>query len=288
VNPAAGRGRTRRLLPRLRAALGALDVEVHVSATPVDPEPLARSAAAAGRGIVACGGDGLVAVLAGVAAESGVPLAVVPTGAGNDFARAIGLHPRRPLEAVALLRDGHPRTVDLGRADGRWFSSVANTGFDAEANRWANTVRRISGTALYLTAIARTLVTYRPHRFRLAVDGGEPEELTAWLMAFANTASYAGGMRIAPSARLDDGLLDLTVVGPVSRAAFVWNLPRVATGSIARHPAVLTRTGRQFSVASLDDDVPMELYASGERVGPLPSTVEVIADALRVVAPPAT
>lgn len=285
MNPAAGRGRTRRLLPRLEAALDDLDVEVCVSRGPEEPERVARRAAGDGRGIVACGGDGLVAILAGVAAETKTPLAVVPTGAGNDFARAIGLHPRRPLDALGILRNGHERVVDLGRADHQWFTSVANTGFDAEANRWANTVHRISGTTLYLAAIARTLATFRPHRFRVAIDDDEPEEFVAWLVAFANTQSYAGGMKIAPAAEVDDGLLNLTIIGPVGRGAFVWNLPRVATGSIAAHPKVTVRTGRSFEVASLESDPAMEIYASGERVGLLPASVEVVPGALRVMTP---
>ena len=284
MNPVAGRGRTRRLLPRLHAALREIDVDVEVSDTPDAPERIARSATAEGRGIVACGGDGLVAKLAGIAAETDSLLAVVPTGAGNDFARALGLHPRRPLDAVPVVRTGRERTVDLGRSGEQWFASVANTGFDAEANRWANSVEAVSGTTLYLAALARTLVTYRPRRFRLRVDGDEPEELDAWLLAFANTPSYAGGMRIAPAATIDDGELDVTIIGPVGRATFIWNLPRVATGSIAGHPRVSVRRGRRFSVESAGD-ASDELWASGERVGPLPASVDVVPGALRVVVP---
>lgn len=285
VNPAAGRGHTRRLLPRLSDALRARGVRVEVSAGPDEPIPLARAAIERGDGIVACGGDGLVALLAGVASEADVPLAIVPTGAGNDFARALGLRARKPLDAVAVLDTGHERRVDLGRAGNRWFSSVANTGFDAEANRWANRVRRLGGTTLYLAAIARTLGTYQPHRFSLRVDDGEPEQFRAWLVAFANGPTYAGGMRIAPAARIDDGLLDITIIGDLSRTKFILNLPKVFNGSHVRHPAVSTRRGKCFEISSLDESVPMELYASGERVGPLPGVVEVVQNALRVVAP---
>ncbi|MGH9027253.1 MAG: diacylglycerol/lipid kinase family protein, partial [Acidimicrobiia bacterium] len=211
VNPAAGRGRSRKLLPKLRAALAAsdLDVDVVVSAGPDDPARIARAAFAAGRDVVACGGDGLVAELAGIAAESDGLLAIVPLGAGNDFARTLNIDHRKPLAAVDLLRDGKELLVDLGRVGDRWFTSVANTGFDAEANRWANGVNRLSGTTLYVVAVVRTLAVYKPQRLRLTLDDGEPREIRAWLVAFANGDSYAGGMRIAPSARLDDGALDI-------------------------------------------------------------------------------
>lgn len=285
VNPAAGRGYTRRLLPRLEEALRARGARVEVSSGPEEPTRLATEAVERGDGIIACGGDGLVALLAGIASEADTALAVVPTGAGNDFARALGLRVRKPLDALAVLDTGRERRVDLGRADGRWFTSVANTGFDAEANRWANGVQRLGGTTLYLAAIARTLGTYRPHRFSLRVDDDASEEFDAWLVAFANTATYAGGMRVAPAAEIDDGLLDITLIRSLSRPRFIVNLPRVFWGGHVHHPAVTTKRGRRFEISSLDDSVPMELYASGERVGRLPGVVEVVPGALRVLAP---
>src|SRR3954467_15436847 len=102
VNPAAGRGRTRRLLPDLERAFAAApdDVVVEVSAAPSEPARLARQAVHDGRDLVACGGDGAVSEIAGVAADSGRRLAIVPTGAGNDFARVLGYDTKNPLLAV--------------------------------------------------------------------------------------------------------------------------------------------------------------------------------------------
>ena len=101
----------------------------------------------------------------------GRTLAVVPTGAGNDFARGLGYDPKHPLDAFDALAHGRDRVVDLGRVNGRWYTCVTASGFDAEANRWANTVHRLSGTALYVAAVLRTLAVYNPHPFRLTVDG---------------------------------------------------------------------------------------------------------------------
>jgi diacylglycerol kinase (ATP) len=260
-------------------------VRVEISDGPDAPVRITRDALGRGDGIVACGGDGLVADVAGSVAEHEGLLAIVPTGAGNDFARGLGYRVRDPLAAVALLATGRERRVDLGRAGGKWFTSVANTGFDAEANRWANGVQRLHGTGLYLAAIARTVVTYRPHRFRLAIDSAAPIDFVAWLVAFGNTPTYAGGMKIAPAAVLDDGILEVTVVGDLSRADFIMSFPRVFGGSHVRHRKITTYRGRRFDIASRDPTVPMELYASGERVGPLPQRVEVVPAALRVLAP---
>lgn len=293
ANPEAGGGRTRRLLPALRRALSdprlcaSTDgVELSVSSSSEHATELARSAYARGQGVVACGGDGTVACLAEPAVDATGVLAIVPTGSGNDLARYLGLEPRRPLDALSTLVDGHHRTVDLGRAGDRLFTTVAGSGFDAEANRWANGVERLRGTALYVAAVIRTLRMYEPHRFRLTVDDGPPRDLEAWMVVAANTPSYGGGMRIAPDARTDDGVLDLTIVhGTVSRGGFLRAFPRVFRGTHLSHPAVETLRARSVVFGSLDDSVPMELWASGERVGRLPQSVESVPAALTVLVP---
>jgi diacylglycerol kinase (ATP) len=284
VNPVAGRGRTRKLLPQIEQRAAALGAKVQVSPTADDPARLAREAAAQGHDLVACGGDGLVAAVAGVAADTSRTLAIVPTGAGNDFARYLGYDPKHPLDAFGALEHGHDRVVDLGRVNGRWYTCVTASGFDAEANRWANTVRRLSGTALYVAAVLRTLAVYQPHPFRLTVDG-ETTELRAWLVAVGNGPAYGGGMNIAPAARLDDGLLDVTVVGEMSRVQMLVNFPKVFKGTHIGHPKVQTFRGEHVELASLDPSVPMDVYADGERVGPLPASMEAVANALTARVP---
>ena len=286
LNPAAGRGRAQRLLPALAAALGApdLDARLVVSRHPADPPALAEEAFADGRAVVAAGGDGLLGQLAAVAHRCGGTLGILPLGSGNDTARALGYDHRDPLRAVDALRDGHVRTIDLARAGDRILCSVAACGFDSEANRWANTVTRLSGSSLYLAAVLRTLATYHPHRFRLTLDG-RVEEVVAWLVAVANTPNYAGGMRIAPDAVLDDGLLDVTVVGPFTRPGFLRMFPTVYPGTHVRHPLVTTHRARTVELVSLDPSVPIESYADGERIGPLPTTITVLPQALRILVP---
>jgi diacylglycerol kinase (ATP) len=284
VNPAAGRGRTRKLLPELEAAAARAGVELHVSPEPGAPAKLSLSAAESGHDLVACGGDGLVTEVAGVAADTNRRLAVVATGAGNDFARVLGYDTKSPLDAFAVLEHGADRVVDLGRVNGRWYTCVTASGFDAEANRWANTVQRLSGTTLYVAAVLRTLAVYTPHPFRLTVDG-TAHDVRAWLVAVGNGPAYAGGMNITPAARLDDGLLDVTVVGAMSKPEFLWNFPKVFKGTHTSNAKVQTFRGRRVELASLDDSVPMEVYADGERVGPLPGTMEAVPHALTVRVP---
>lgn len=284
VNPAAGRGRTRKLLPQIEERAAAVGAKVAVSMHADAPIEIAREAAAIGHDLVACGGDGLAAMVAGVAADTGRRFAVVPTGAGNDFARGLGYDPKHPLDAFGALEHGRDRVIDLGRVNGRWYTCVTASGFDAEANRWANTVTRLSGTALYVAAVLRTLAVYKPHPFRLTVDG-ETHEIKAWLVAVGNGPSYGGGMNIAPAASLDDGLLDVTVVGEMNRAQMLVNFPKVFKGTHTSHPLVTTYRATRVELESLDTAIPMDVYADGERVGPLPATMEAMPNALTVRVP---
>jgi len=279
VNPAAGRGRTQKLLPELERTAKAAGVDFHVSPEPGAPTKLARAAVDDGHDLVACGGDGLVTEVAGVAADTGRRLAVVPTGAGNDFARVLGYDPKHPLRAFAALEDGRDRVVDLGRVNGRWYTCVTASGFDAEANRWANTVRRLSGTTLYVAAVLRTLAVYKPHRFRVTVDG-ETTETRAWLVAVGNGPAYAGGMHVTPNAKLDDGLLDVTIIRPVSRMTLLALFPKLSKGTHVPHPQIEQLRGRTVRLESPG----ITAYADGEPLRPLPVDIEIAPAALTVLA----
>ncbi|MGH8977115.1 MAG: diacylglycerol/lipid kinase family protein [Acidimicrobiia bacterium] len=272
------------MLEDITRAASAAGVAVEVSPEPDAPARIAKEAAASGRDLVACGGDGVVSEIAAVAADTGRRLAIVPTGAGNDFARELGYDTKHPLSAFDVLATGRDRVVDLGRVNGRWYTCVTASGFDAEANRWANTVQRLSGTALYVAAVVRTWLVYRPHPFRVTVDG-EVHETHAWLVAVGNGPAYAGGMRITPAARMDDGLLDVTVIGATSKAKFLCSFPRVFKGTHVTDPAASTFRGAHVEIESLDDSISMDIYADGERVGPLPASMEAVRDALTVRVP---
>jgi diacylglycerol kinase (ATP) len=296
VNPAAGRGRTRNLLGELHAACAAsaLEIDLQVPTSAEHGRTLCARAFAAGRGVIACGGDGTVGELAGIAAEADGLFAIVPSGAGNDFARHLGFDVANPLDAFAVLEAGRIARVDLGRAwaGGRaptdpptWFCTVASTGFDAAANEWANGVKHLRGTTLYVVAMLRTLATYKPRRFLLTVDG-EAHAIESWLVAVGNSRSYGGGMRVTPHAELDDGLLDVIAVGPVSRTKFLRTFPQVFKGDHVDRDEVQTWRGRVVEIQSLDaGDHDLQLYASGDRVGALPARLEGTAGALRIVVP---
>jgi diacylglycerol kinase (ATP) len=266
-----------------------LDIEIMLSADAPDLVAQARSAFARGRAVAACGGDGTVCALAGVAADEGGVLGIVPLGSGNDFARQLDIPRGDHVAAIEVLRTGRVVDADLGRAhtaDGAvtWFTTVANTGFDAVANAWANSITWTSGTPLYVLATLRTLAAYSPTRVRVTVDE-EVIDTAAWLVAVGNTRTYASGMMITPSASVHDGLLDVCVVGPVSRAEFLRTFPSVFSGTHVENPQVRVARGTTVTVETLDARVAVDLWASGEHAGPLPARIEPAAGALAVVVP---
>jgi diacylglycerol kinase (ATP) len=284
VNPTSGRGRGARLAEpvaeRLRSLGASVDVVIGRDAD--EAADLIRDRVDAGvDAVVALGGDGLVNMALQVVAGTSVPLGVVPAGTGNDFARALGLLLAEPMAAVDFLARGESRQVDLGRVAGRWFGGVLGSGFDSMVNERANRMTWPRGRSRYNVAMLAELRTFRPVPFELVLDG-EMWNTKAMLVAVGNSASYGGGMRVCPDASLEDGLLDVTVLGPISKPEFIRVFPSVYKGTHVRHRAVTVKRARHVSLSAFG----VTAYADGERVATLPLACEAVPKALHVLAPP--
>lgn len=285
VNPTAGRGKAARLVGPVvdRLTRSGLTPDVVMGRDAADAAQRLRGRVSAGvDGVVAVGGDGLVSIALQVLAQTAVPLGIVPAGTGNDVARTIGIAARDVPAAVDLVTLGATRDVDLGRADGRWFAGVLGAGFDSMVNERANRMSWPNGRSRYNLAIVAELRTFRPVPFTLHLDGdGDGWPTEAMLVAVGNGPSYGGGMQVCPGARLDDGQLDVTVLGPVSTVEFLRVFPTVYTGRHVHHPAVTVRRARRVTVSAAG----VTAYADGERVSPLPVQCEAVPEALTVFAP---
>ena len=289
VNPAAGGGRARRLLPAVQARLrrDGHDVQTALTTSLAHCDDLVRAAVADGRVVAAMGGDGLIGrAAAGVAAAGGL-LAVLPGGRGNDFARAVGIS-RDPVAACALLLTGAEHRVDLGNVDGTAFLGIASVGFDSAVQErvLAGPGRRAPGRlsfgrGVYLWASLLAVASWQPARFTGTVDGAALA-LTGWSVAVANSGMYGGGMRLAPDASLTDGLLDVVSTSATSRRRFLRGLPRVFRGTHVLLPNVHVQHARRIELTA---DRPFRVFADGEPVGWLPCTVTVRPGALRVLLP---
>lgn len=282
VNPAAGAGRALRWFHRIRANLKASAAEFIVSQSVEHLRAVAREALKAGYDtIVGCGGDGTLHHLASVLAGTAVRLGIVPLGRGNDVALSLGI-PRDPRRAWERVFSGGERRIDLARVGARFFASVAGIGLDAEVARRAQETSPLwRGTTAYLAAILKTLVTFRPRRVRLRLDG-EVLEREVTLVAVANGSSYGGGITIAPQARMDDGWLDVCIIGKASKPRLLSLLPSAYRGQPLHQPFVEYYRARRIDVTA--DDA-LDIYGDGEYLQSLPATIEIVPRALAVCAP---
>jgi YegS/Rv2252/BmrU family lipid kinase len=283
VNPSAGGGRAGRALDGVRAVLSARGLEHHVERTRSleHARELALEAAGAGETAVAFGGDGLVGAVAGALRNSDGLLGVLPGGRGNDFARVLGI-PLEPRAACAVLAGGAVRELDLGEVSGSTFIGIASCGFDSEANRIANQTRLVRGNLVYLYGALRALASWHQANFTVTLDTGEVHALSGYTVAVANSKAYGGGMMMAPDASLQDGLLDVVLVGHARKSRFLRLLPTVFKGAHVNEPHVQVLRARKVEVAA---DRIFTMYADGDPIAQLPVTVRALPAAVRVIVP---
>ena len=281
VNPSAGGGRVRRLLPELEQALRVHGLEYRMVMTTSLEHGCeqARRAAEAGEVPVVMSGDGLIGQVGGVLAGGEMPLGVIPGGRGNDLARVLGIPTDIP-GAVELLAVAPTRRIDVGEVNGKRFLGIASCGFDSEANRIANE-SRFGGSLVYALAALRALIAWKPAIFTLELEHGT-ERMTGYTVAAANSKAYGGGMIAAPNAELDDGLLDVGVTGNVSKLRFVRGLSQIFKGE---HLETLEVRVWRAARVRIEADRPFTVYADGDPIAELPATVCVLPRALSVIAP---
>ncbi len=179
------------------------------------------------------------------------------------------------------LKAARTRSIDLGRVGGTWFGTVLASGFDSRVNDRGNRMRWPAGRFKYDLAMAAELAAFKPVPYRITLDGGDVHETEATLVAVGNGSSYGGGMRICAGAEPDDGLFDITVVGPCSRTTLLKVFPRVYKGTHLDHPAVTVHRAATVELVAPGTTG----YADGEPLGALPLTAECVPGAVRVLAP---
>jgi len=250
------------------------------------------------------GGDGTVHRHLPHLVELQLPVLVVPCGSGNDFARALNLGSvRESLVAWKRFSSGidNMRTIDLGvitpgimdrrGADSpasHYFCCVAGVGLDAEIARRANRLPRwLRAHGGYLLSFLPALLGFAPLAINMSVPDDEdrrpvaaPKPKPVVVAAFANAPSYGGGMKIAPRAKLDDGVLDVCVIHNMNKFKLCCLFPTVYSG---RHLSISQVEYFQTERLRLETEAPFDVYADGEYVCRTPIEVSVARGALRVI-----
>lgn len=237
--------------------------------------------------VVVAGGDGTVNLALQEVAGTGIPLGIIPSGTGNDFAAALGMRELDVVTAADTIAAGVTRRIDLARvtrSDGttQYYGSVLASGFDSKVNDRANAMRWPRGRSRYNIALLAEFVGLRglPYDVEMQLADDRTERVSGDLVmaTVGNTRSYGGGIPICPDADPADGELDVVLVRPAGRLRLLRLLPRVYKGTHATVPEVSTHRVRSIRLASPG----ITAYADGDPIGALPLTIDVAPGALQV------
>ncbi|HRG84206.1 MAG TPA: diacylglycerol kinase family lipid kinase [Chitinophagales bacterium] len=239
------------------------------------------------------GGDGTANdVINGIFNSTGQPenfvVAMIPAGTGNDWVRTIGEY-KNIMEIPEKLQSGNTFLQDVGLVTfqkenatrTRYFINIAGLGFEGQvAKKLYEKDGLLKGTKLqYQLAILQSLFVYKHTRLTLTVDGVTQSQ--TGLSIAAGICKYnGGGLKQLPNAIIDDGLLDMTVIGSMTKLQMVMNLPKLRNGSHVKLKSVNTFRGKTITINS---EPPIYLDADGEFLGTTPVTISLIPKAIQVL-----
>jgi YegS/Rv2252/BmrU family lipid kinase len=300
INPVSDHGGTGRAWPQIAAEARrrGLEVTERVTESAGHATVIVRDALAAGEElIVAVGGDGTVNEVAngffdaaGAAIPTAARLGVIERGTGCDFIRTYGL-PKKARDAIAVIAAGRTRRIDLGRTrfavptgeETRVFANIASCGMTGDvAERSNRTTKRFGGTASFLYATAAAFVSWQNVEFRVVLDGDRERTLLANNVVCANGRYFGGGIKIAPYAEPDDGLLDVVIIGDVGKLDLVLNLHRMYGGTLDRHPKCEMV---KAATVTCEPVRPLPVEVDGEQPGTTPITFEIVPSAVDLIVP---
>ncbi|MDE3112537.1 MAG: diacylglycerol kinase family lipid kinase [Chloroflexota bacterium] len=286
VNPAAGHGRGARVARGLARAFDDARTTLEMAVTPAPGEAARLAAAAVDDGymtILAVGGDGTANEVANGMIGSSAALALYPIGKGNDLARSLGYPRGRRLRRVPqwLASEARRRTIDVGEVNGRLFLNATGVGIDGHVAERVRASERVVGQRLaYLVGSLVSIATYRPQQMEVKLDG--TATIGRFLTVISSNGTYfGGGMRPAPRARLDDGELDVTVAGDLTRVQSILALVRLYFGEHENGTTIVTHRARTVEI-DLERELPLQLdgevaHAEHVSVGIRPRALDVLA-----------
>lgn len=237
VNPTAGSGRSKKIAFSVQEKLKEKDLPYRTWETdsPGAAEALARTAAKdyqEGDFLISVGGDGtFLEMLQGVLG-SGMPVAALPAGTGNDFLKSLRV-PADPLEALEHVLSTEPRSIDIGEINGKLFANECGAGFDVAVLDYAETAKKhFRGLIPYLWGVIRAILGYRSIPMEIKADGKEVFSGDCLVFSVANGQYIGGGIHISPQADPQSGKLELIVIKACSRLRMMSYLPGLLGGKI--------------------------------------------------------
>lgn len=284
VNPIAGRKRVEDWLRtiRFRTEKEGFRYYIYITDGPGDGTAKAKAAVKDGCDVVvAVGGDGTVSeVVNGIPKTRDAVLGVLPVGTGNDFARTLKI-PLELDEAVRTILGMNIIPCDFGVVNGRRFINVASVGLDSQVVVEANKIKKsIPGAAAYILGVFKAVSGYKPYDLEIHTEQGTVSKQAA-LIAVANGSYYGGGMKIAPRARIDDGLLDICLVRNMPRNRIIALFPLLFSGGHLERPEVEYFNAKKIRVFCEKGFI----NSDGDIIGECPAEMHIEPSALRIIIP---
>jgi len=285
ANPVAGSGRAREWFEQAAKVLTHRGVDFTYDYTKGKDHAAALAKAAIERGeqaIVSVGGDGTAREIAGSLIHTGIPMGIFPFGTGNDFGSALGLKVD-PVGALEDLLKARPVSIDAAAANDTIFINAAGTGFDVDVIRNTEKYkRRFNGMLPYMLGIMKSLIHLKWDHFTITADGETFEE-DSILIDACNGTRLAGGIKVAPVAELNDGLLDVCIVRKLGRLGVLRVLPSVVAGRHLDSPHVRYFKAKELRLESTRENT---LNLDGELGSSTPVTFKILPGALTLLLPP--
>lgn len=286
INPAAGRGKSRKHWLKIKRIIQTnnLIFQEYFTEGPGHAVEIAGQLEKKGfNKIIVVGGDGtLHEVINGLNSKK-IILGMIPTGTGNDFSRTVGISRIPEKAAEQILLNGQAVDIDLGMINKKLFVNVAGIGFDAQVAEEINTsFKWLSGVPAYLLAVLKLLRKYRNIPLEINLDNKDVFTVKAFLLAVGNAQYYGGGIRIIPTAVIDDGFLNVCIAGDASKFEILTAIPKAFSGKHLEHDKVTAYKAKKITISS---SIPAPIHADGEVVGYLPAVIELFPEKQKFLIP---
>jgi len=299
VNPESDKGKTGKRWKHIKEGLESFLKEFKYEFTekPLQATEISRVAIKEGMElIVGVGGDGTMNEIANGFYENQriinpeASLGIVPSGSGCDFTRSLNI-PKKLKKALEVITQASSSLIDIGRVkfknhsgkeEERFFVNVADFGIGGEVVKKVNQNRMRRKTSSYLKCLISTFITYKSKRLRIWIDDEELPIDEYMVGTVSNGKIFGKGMKIAPNAKLDDGLFDVVLIKGMRRLEFFRNVWRIYTGTHLSHPKISLIRGRKIEAFAEDDEDEVLIEIDGEQLGKLPATFEIIPRSIQV------
>ncbi|GAB6992111.1 diacylglycerol/lipid kinase family protein [Paenibacillus pini] len=290
INKKSGNGHGMRTWSKVKSILDSRQIAYHHLLTECPEEAEQRTAEMLHltedwKAVGVIGGDGTIHSVLPVLRGSGIPLAVIPAGSGNDTARGFNI-PRDTASALEIMLTGRTRSADLISTSGVLTLTAVAIGFDAQVAENVNLsmYKKIcnffrAGRLAYIIGILHTLLTFKPCKLTVHCDGGQTSYPSAWMAAISNVTSYGGGLDICPQADPGDGHLDICIVHGCTRLQLLRLFPTVLLGKHVTLPFVTMLRGKNLIVLFNEERLAL---GDGENMSTLPFDIHVDPGALQV------